>query len=109
MATGKPAGAAQSIEQLQKRYGELNKKQIEANANLQNAEKQLHALQAEAREKYGSDDLNELRQKLATMIAENESKRHDYQQKLDAIESDLAQVEEKFAAAEASSAFAKGQ
>jgi hypothetical protein len=101
MATSKLTGEngdPQSIEELQKRYSALNKKQIEADTNLKNAEKQLAALQAEAREKYGTDDLAALRQKLADMKAENETKRRDYQAKLDKIETDLAQVEEKFAA-----------
>jgi hypothetical protein len=101
MATSKLSGEnsdPQSIEELQKRYSALNKKQIEADTNLKNAEKQLAALQAEAREKYGTDDLAALRQKLADMKAENETKRRDYQAKLDKIESDLTQVEEKFAA-----------
>lgn len=101
MATSKlpgDSGSAQTIEELQKRYGALHKKQIEADTNLKNAEKQLASLQAEAREKYGTDDLAALRQKLANMKAENEAKRRDYQTKLDKIESDLAQVEEKFAA-----------
>jgi hypothetical protein len=97
-------GEPQSIELLQKRYGDLNTKRIQADANLQNAEKQLATLRAEALEKYGTHDLAELRQKLADMTAENETKRREYQASLDQIERSLAEVEQKFAAAEAQDA-----
>src|SRR3954447_19899476 len=103
MAARRPTianGAAQSIEELQKRYNELHKKQIEADANLKNAERQLAELRKEATEKYGTDDLEQSREKLAAMKAENEAKRSDYQARLDKIESDLAEVEETFAHAE---------
>ena len=61
------------------------------------ARRQLSALQKDAREKYGTDDVAELRQKLESMKAENETKRRTYQADLDRIESELAQVEQSFA------------
>jgi chromosome segregation ATPase len=100
MATSKAAesGGEQSIEKLQERYKQLNTRKIQAETHLDNARAQLEALQAEAREKYGTDDLAALREKLAQMKAENESKRAAYQEQLDKIEADLAVVEQKFAA-----------
>jgi len=91
----------QSMEQLQERYRKLHHKQIEASANLKNAERQLEELRLDARSKYGTDNLDELRDKLAAMKAENETKRRDYQASLDTIERDLAEVEREFADAEA--------
>ena len=90
----------QSIEELQKRYQKLDKRKTEAEIHLKNATKQLEELKKESREKYGTDDVTKLREKLDTMTSENEEKRRKYQADLDQIESDLADVEEKFAAAE---------
>jgi chromosome segregation ATPase len=91
------AGGEQTIEQLQERYQSLNKKKIQADTNLEHAHKQLAALQKEAREKYGTDDVAELRKKLDQMTAENEAKRRQYQADLDRIEGELQAVDEKFA------------
>src|SRR3954453_15813268 len=90
----------QSIEQLQRRHEQLNTQKIQAQTKLESARQQLEALKREAREKYGTDDLAVLRQKLADMKDENERKRADYQAELDRIETDLAAVEERFAVAE---------
>lgn len=86
----------QSIEQLQQRYEKLHTKKIQTEANLENARKQLEQLKREALEKYGTDDLEELRVKLEAMTTENEKKRRDYQVQLDGIEKDLANVERNF-------------
>jgi chromosome segregation ATPase len=100
MATSKPAAPSgeQSIEKLQERFSQLNKRKIQAETNLDHARTQLETLQTEAREKYGTDDLAALREKLAQMKAENEAKRASYQEQLDKIEADLASVDQKFAA-----------
>ena len=92
--------ARQSIEQLQERYRNLDKKKTRAEADLDNAQKQLQALQTEAREKYGSDDVAALQKKLADMKTENENKRRQYQADLDQIESELQAVDAKFATAD---------
>lgn len=103
MATkGNPNGQ-QTIEQLQDRYQLLNKRKIQAETNLDNARQQLAKLQEEARTRYGTDDVVQLREKLAAMKAENERKRSEYQAQLEKIETDLAAVEQKFAATEAAS------
>src|SRR5688500_10096002 len=98
-STNSPS-ALQSIEQLQQRYNALHRQQIQAETNLKNAQRQLDSLRAEAREKYQTDDLDVLRQKLADMKEENDRKRREYQDKLDKIEADLAEVEESFAGGE---------
>jgi chromosome segregation ATPase len=89
----------QTIEQLQERYKKLDKQKTQAETTLELARGQLAALQKDAREKYGTDDLAELQTKLAAMQAENEQKRAAYQAELERIETDLAAVEQRFAAA----------
>jgi len=100
-ASPNPDDGKQDIEALTKRYQKLNKRQIEAQTDLRNAEKQLDDLRKKARKEYETDDLEELRQKLDAMKKENEQKRAEYQQSLDTIEADLKQVEEAHKAAAA--------
>jgi DNA repair exonuclease SbcCD ATPase subunit len=89
-------GAWQDIEALRQRYSRLERKKIETSADLRNAEQQLDELKREAKAKYGTDDLAELKTKLEEMKAENEKKCREYQQQLDQIEGDLAKVEQAF-------------
>ena len=98
-----PSDGQQGIEVLQQRYSKLNTRKIQAETNLQSAEQRLDALKMEAREKYQTDDVEELRKLLESMKRENEEKRKNYQADLDRIEGELAAVEQKFAAAESSS------
>jgi hypothetical protein len=92
--------SGQTIEQLQKRYQDLNTQKIQAARDLEHANTQLDALRKEAREKYGTDNLAELQDKLQAMKADNEAKRQKYQTDLEAIESALAAVETQFAGAD---------
>lgn len=94
----------QSIEELTNRYRELDKRKTQAETKLEGARSHLADLQRQAREKYGTDDIGALRQMLEKMTTENEAKRSQYQMDLDRIEADLAEVEQKFASLEASSA-----
>lgn len=88
--------ARQSMDELKQRYEKLHRKKIQAEANLDNARKQLEELKEQARKEYGTDDIGALKQKLEQMQAENERRRAEYQQKLDRVESDLSAVEEKY-------------
>src|SRR3712207_4827133 len=94
----RPAGAP-DIEQLKAKHKELDTARTRAKANLESAQKQLDELRGEARQAYGTDDLDALRQKLAQMRDENERKRSDYQQHLEQIQAKLAEVEKTFTAA----------
>ena len=96
------ANGQQTIEDLQKRFEKLNTQKIQAGTKLEAARTQLEALQKEAREKYGTHDLAELRKKLDEMQSQNEQKRAAYQAELDQIEGDLAAVEQRFSAASSS-------
>jgi phage shock protein A len=91
---------AQSIEELRKRYEELNRRKITAEANHQSAQKQLDDLKAGAKAQWATDDLEELRKKLKEMENENERKRSEYQNQLDKIETDLEEVNQKFSKAQ---------
>ena len=90
----------QTIEELQQRYQALNTKKIEAQTEFRNAKKRLEQLQEAARKEFGTDDIAELQRKLQEMKDENERKRAQYQEDLDGIEGDLAEIENRFAAAE---------
>jgi phage shock protein A len=90
------ATKAQSIEELRKRYDDLNTKKITAEANHKNAQKQLDELKAAAKAQWNTDSLDELRKKLKEMEEENERKRSEYQGQLDKIEADLKDVDQKF-------------
>ena len=90
----------QNIEQLQARYRELHTKKIQADTNLENANRNLAALKDEGRQRFNTDDVDELREKLRAMKAENEEKRKNYQAELDRIETELAAVEKNLGSTE---------
>jgi hypothetical protein len=90
----------QTIEQLQQRFTLLNTQKIQAETRLKDTNKELERLKSEAREKYGTDDLVQLRAKLQEMKDDNEKKRAEYQAELERIEGELVQVEQKFQPAE---------
>jgi hypothetical protein len=87
----------QSIEELQRRYQKLHTKKIQAETQRDGAKSRLDDLKQQARDKYGTDDLAELQKRLDEIIAENSRKRAKYQDDLDKIEKDIADVEAKFA------------
>lgn len=91
-----PPAGEQTIEQLQQRYQELNRKKIQAETQRDNAKARLDELKTKAKRDYGTDDVAELQKKLDDMIAENTRKRAEYQEDLDKIEKGLADVEAKF-------------
>jgi adenosine deaminase len=91
------AAGKQSIDQLQERYQALQERKIKAEAQRDSAKERLEELKKEAREKYDTDDLEELKTKLEQMKAENEKKRAKYQADLDKIDEGLRAVEEEFA------------
>lgn len=81
------------METLKQRYEQLNRMKIRIEAERANSEKRLAELQDKARRLYGTDDLEALRLMLEEMRAENERRRAAYQEHLDTIERDLAEVE----------------
>ncbi len=94
MADEMTSGAPQTIEALTERYTQLNTQRIQAETNLRTAQNELAKLKARAKQEYGTDDLEELEQKLADMKRSNEEARAAYQATLDEIESQLGKIDE---------------
>ncbi len=85
-----------SIEQLQTKYDELNRRKIQAETRHRDASDQLQKLRSQALATWGTDDLDELKLKLVKMQEENESRRAKYQSDLQTIESKLKEIDEKY-------------
>lgn len=92
---GPEQGTAAGLGELQERFQELKDKKTRAEADRDHAEQRLAELKEQARATYGTDDVDELKEKLAQMKAENERKRREYQQHLDRIEAELSAVEKR--------------
>lgn len=86
----------EQLETLRKRHQQLAESRTRAETLLENARQELTKLEAEATERYGTANLEELEAMLAAMEKENLEKRKSYQAQLDAIERDLKDVEAKF-------------
>lgn len=94
-ATTLPPGQL-SIEQLQSKYDELNRRKIEAETRHRDATDQLQKLRSQALATWATDDLDELKLKLVKLQDENEARRAKYQSDLQSIESKLQEVDEKY-------------
>ena len=92
-----PAHPVLDIEALRKRHKILETQKTTEEANLKNAEDNLRDLKLEAMQKYQTDDLEALRQKLLEMEADNERKRAEYQAHLQTIQEKLEEVKKQFA------------
>ena len=90
------ADIAQDIELLKKRHRDLDRQKTTAEANHKTAEEQLRKLKDDARAEYGTNDVVQLKQKLAELKQENDRKRADYQKHLDAIETCLGEIEAEY-------------
>jgi phage-related tail protein len=86
----------ETIEQLRERYDRLNHRKTEAQTLLKSAEVELDRIRADAREKFGTDDLESLKKKLAELEAENLRRREAYQKQLDSIDVALKEVDKKY-------------
>jgi hypothetical protein len=87
---------ALSIEQLQTKYDELNRKKIEAETRHKVSQAELEKLKTHARAQWGTDNIDELKLKLVQMQRENEERRAKYQADLETIELRLSEVQAKF-------------
>ncbi len=86
---------SQTIEQLQRRYQGLSEQKIKVETQRDTALNQLEDLKSQAKDLYGSDDVEELKKILETMKSSNEEKRSQYQESLDGIDAELAAVDEE--------------
>jgi predicted nucleic acid-binding Zn-ribbon protein len=85
-----------TIEQLQSKYEDLNRKKIEAETRHKVSQTELEKLRVQARSLWGTDDIEALKLKLVQMQRENEERRAKYQADLEAIEVKLEDIETKF-------------
>lgn len=93
-SSGMPA--VRSIEELTKKYKELEASRIRADETLRNAQEQLKAVKERARKEFGTDNLDELRARLEEMKAENERRRAEFQQNIEQVSASLLEVEENY-------------
>lgn len=94
--TSKKDKQPQDIEQLKARHKELSDQRVAAQTELKSAEKTLKELKAKAKQEYGTDDADELAEKLEAMKQENENRRAAYEKSLDQIETELSKVEKEY-------------
>src|SRR5262245_22524792 len=85
-------GEQQDIEQLRRRHADLHVKKIQSETKKRESENRLSELKRQAREQYGTDNLDELKKKLEAIKADNERLRAEYQDHLDHIERELDRV-----------------
>lgn len=90
------AEAALTIEQLQAKYEELNRRKIQSETRHRDASDQLQKIRAQALAAWGTDDLGELKLKLVKMQEENETRRSKYQADLLGIETKLIEIDAKY-------------
>ena len=88
--------SSQTIDELQKRFQSLNEEKIKVETQREHALAQLDELKAQSRELFGSDDVGQLEKMLKEMKVSNEQKRSQYESALDAIDADLAAINDKF-------------
>ena len=76
------------------RYNKLNERKIRAQKDLEYAEEELKKLQEEALSEYGTTDIQELKNILEEMEDKNQKLQSDYEDHLQKIETELAEIEE---------------
>jgi uncharacterized protein (DUF342 family) len=86
------------MDQLRARYEELSKRKTICETNLKNANDTLEDLKAQARQQYGTDDLDALERRLAEMKQENQRLQEEYRASLEAIEAGLEAVDQAYQA-----------
>ena len=101
-STGQGAGSEQEKDfaELKQRFDSLSHEQTRIKAQQETVQNQLDEVKRQAREQFGTDDLDELKSRLKSMQSENEKQRVKYRSQLDKIEKQLADVETEFAASQ---------
>ena len=82
------------LERLRKEHERLKGERIRAESNLENLEKQLTELQAEAQREYGTADPEQLEKLLAEKRAENERMLGEYREHIKGVNEGLRAIEE---------------
>ncbi len=87
---------AQSIEELKDRFDALSTERVRLQTQKERAEKDLDELKKQARDQFGTDDLEKLQNMLADMKTKNEKQQSEYQKQLDEIDTRLLKIDESF-------------
>lgn len=91
--TSEQQGSVPDIDALTEQFQRLNKRKIESERDLVNAQQNLDKLKQQALEEYGTDQLDELKAKLQQIKNENSRKRSEYYLSLEKIEAELTKIE----------------
>ncbi len=81
------------LERLKADYKELETKKIQTDTNIKTLEAELEKLREEARENYGTSDLDKLRDLLEARRSENDRKLAEYEQHIRSIKERLDEIE----------------
>ncbi len=81
------------LERLKADYKELETKKIQTDTNIKSLETELERLREQARESYGTSDLEKLRELLEARRRENEQKLTEYEQHIRSIKDRLDEIE----------------
>lgn len=83
------------LESLKVDYRELETKKIQTETNIKNLEAELKKLREQAEKSYGTSDLEELRNLLKARRRENEQLVTEYEQHIQGIKKNLAEIESR--------------
>lgn len=85
------------LKELQTRFKELETKKTQVATLKEATEKRVNELKEEARNSFGSDNIDELKEKLKEMQAENEKRKKEYEEHLLGIETSLKEIDKEYA------------
>lgn len=91
--SARDAAVQQKLETLKKEYDSLHRQKITTEADLKNLEKSLEKLKATAQENYGTSDIAKLREILENRRSENEDRVAQYEEHINEIKGNLADIE----------------
>lgn len=93
----KEKSAVEILDESKKLLAQLTEKRTRAQVRLETEKQALEAAKAEARQLFGTDDIEELRRMYATRQADNDRKVAEFVMGLSEAETKLADVERQIA------------
>lgn len=97
MSTSATKSTLQLFEEQRKRYQALQERHTRAQVRLEHERKALEDAKAEARSRFGTDDVDALRQKHKEMQEENDRLLMEFMMTLDDVEKKLQDLERQLA------------
>ena len=92
--TTRDAGLERELGGLRRRYEQLRDRKVRTEQDIANYTDQLDALKAQARERYGTDDPEELQALWERKRQENEAVVADYREHINKVQAELTAVEQ---------------